>query len=247
MKTISHIAKGFSAGFITGALGVLVLGAAMLYMLNMSEVVAISVLKIPSVQRVLSWTYDNLRLSVIPFSLTLLCFTGSLLRLNRYLADPAISAEKVAQTEQLVDIWINLFFGIGVIWTAIGMRGALLEGIGDLNSQTAAQLGAFSILQRLVDGGILLALSTTIFGAVGGYLLRLIKSLTVGTRIKAFYHRLAQQEAESVNQVLQSIDHRLEELVSVQNQNPRNPVLPASKSADAGSPIIAESVIKETL
>ena len=115
-----------------------------------------------------------------------------------------------------MDIWINLFFGIGVIWTAIGMRGALLEGIGDLNSRTAAQLGAFSILQRLVDGGILLALSTTIFGAVGGYLLRLIKSLTVGSRIKAFYNRLAVQQAESVNHVLQSIDNRLEELVSVQ-------------------------------
>ena len=219
MENRSFVLNRFSAGVVTGALGVLVFGAAMLYMLNMSEVVAISVLKIPSVQRVLSWTYDNLRLSVVPFSLTFLCFTGSLLRLNRYLAEPAVSTEKVAQTEQLVDIWINLFFGIGVIWTAIGMRGALLEGIGDLNSQTAAQLGAFSILQRLVDGGILLALSTTIFGAVGGYLLRLIKSLTVGSRIKEFYNRLAEQQAESVNHVLQSIDNRLEELVSTQKRN----------------------------
>jgi hypothetical protein len=213
----------FSAGFITGAAGVLIIGAAILYMLNMSEVVAISVLKIPSVQRVLNWTYDNLRLSVIPFSLTLLCFSGSLLKLNRYLKDPAASAEKVAQTEQLVDIWINLFFGIGVIWTAIGMRGALLEGIGDLNSQTAARLGAFSILQRLVDGGILLALSTTIFGAIGGYLLRLIKSLAVGARIRAFYNRLAEQQAESVNHVLQSIDNRLEELVTTRKKTLRDP------------------------
>jgi hypothetical protein len=180
-------------------------------------------LKIPSVQRVLNWTYDNLRLSVIPFSLTLLCFSGSLLKLNRYLKDPAASAEKVAQTEQLVDIWINLFFGIGVIWTAIGMRGALLEGIGDLNSQTAARLGAFSILQRLVDGGILLALSTTIFGAIGGYLLRLIKSLAVGARIRAFYNRLAEQQAESVNHVLQSIDNRLEELVTTRKKTLRDP------------------------
>ncbi len=220
MLSRSRVISGFSAGFITGAVGVLIIGAAILYMLNMSEVVAISVLKIPSVQRVLSWTYDNLRLSVIPFSLTLLCFAGTLLRLNGYLADPTVSPEKIAQTEQLVDIWINMFFGIGVIWTAIGMRGALLEGIGDLNSQTAAQLGAFSILQRLVDGGILLALSTTIFGAVGGYLLRLLKSLTVGPRIRAFYNRLAEQQAESVNYALQSIDNRLEELVSTQKRKP---------------------------
>ncbi len=222
MLSRPHVISGFSAGFVTGAVGVLVVGAAILYMLNMSEVVAISVLNIPSVQRVLGWTYENLRLSVIPFSLTFLCFVGSLLRLNRYLADPAVSVEKVAQTEQLVDIWINLFFGIGVIWTAIGMRGALLEGIGDLNSQTAAQLGAFSILQRLVDGGILLALSTTIFGAIGGYLLRLIKSLTVGSRIKAYYNRLAEQQAESVNTILMSIDNRLDELVSTQKRNPHD-------------------------
>jgi hypothetical protein len=94
------------------------------------------------------------------------------------------------------------------------MRGALLEGLGDLNAQTAAELGAFSILQRLVDGGILLALSTTIFGAVGGYLLRLVKSLAVGTQVKAFYNRIAEQQAECVNSTLQSIDARLSQLVS---------------------------------
>ena len=214
MQTRSHVISGFSAGIISGALGVLLIGAVFLYMLNMSEVVAISVLKIPSVQRALGWTYDNLRLSVIPFMLTFLCFAVSLLRLRRLLLDPAVSADKVSQTEHLVDIWINLFFGIGVIWTAIGMRGALLEGLGDLNSQSAARLGAFSILQRLVDGGILLALSTTIFGAVGGYFLRLVKSLTVGIRVKAYYNQLAVQQADSVQQVLQSIDQRLGQMVS---------------------------------
>ena len=214
MKTKTYSATGFSAGFISGALGVLVIGTILLYMLNMSEVVAISVLEVPSIQRVLSWTYENLRLSVIPFCLTFLLYTGSLLRLKRFLRDPSISVEKIAQIDHLVDIWINLFFGIGVIWTAIGMRGALLEGLGDLNAQSAAKLGAFSILQRLVDGGILLALSTTIFGAVGGYLLRLVKSLAVGTQVKAFYNRLAEQQTECVNSTLQSIDARLSQLVS---------------------------------
>jgi hypothetical protein len=213
METRSHPATVFSAGFIAGALGVLVIGAAVLYMLNMSEFVAISVLKIPSVQSLLKWTYENLRLSIIPFFLTLLLYAGSLIRLKRYLKDQRAAVEKIAQSEQLVDIWINLFFGIGVIWTAIGMRGALLDGIGDLTAQSAAQLGAFMILKRLVDGGILLALSTTIFGAVGGYLLRLIKSLTVGTQVKAFYNQLAEQQADSVHNALQSIDTRLGRLV----------------------------------
>jgi len=216
MNTKSHAATVFSAGFITGALGVLVAGAAALYMLNMSEFVAISVLKLPSVQRLLSWTYENLRLSIIPFSVTLLLYAGSLFRLKRYLKNQNTPMEKIAQSEQLVDIWTNLFFGIGVIWTAIGMRGALLNGIGELNAQSAAQLGAFSILKRLVDGGILLALSTTIFGAVGGYILRLIKSFAVGTRLKAYYNHLAEQQADSVHTVLQSIDAHVHKLVSIQ-------------------------------
>lgn len=214
MNTKTHSATYFSAGFITGALGVLIIAAILLYMLNMSEVVAISVLKVPRIQQVLSWTYENLRLSVIPFGLTLIFYAGSLLHLKRALRDQQASVEKIAQMDHLVDIWINLFFGIGVIWTAIGMRGALLEGLGDLNAQSAAKLGAFSILQRLVDGGILLALSTTIFGAVGGYFLRLVKSLTVGTEVKAFYNRMACQQADGVNAALQSIDTRLGQLVS---------------------------------
>ena len=214
MKIESHSATDFSAGFITGALGVLIIATILLYMLNMSEVVAISVLKLPSVQRMLAWTYENLRLSLVPFCLTFLFYSGSLLRLKRLLRHQQVSAEKIAQIDHLVDIWINLFFGIGVIWTAIGMRGALLEGLGDLNAQSAAKLGAFSILQRLVDGGILLALSTTIFGAVGGYLLRLVKSLAVGTEVKAFYNRLDQQQADYINATLKSIDTRLSQLVS---------------------------------
>jgi hypothetical protein len=214
METKSQSATGFSAGFISGALGVLVLGTVVLYVLNMSEVVAISVLDVPSVQRVLGWTYENLRLSVVPFFLALVFYTGALLRLKHYLRNHRISAEKIAQADHLVDIWINLFFGIGVIWTAIGMRGALLAGLGDLNAQSAAKLGAFSILQRLVDGGILLALSTTIFGAVGGYLLRLVKSLAVGTQVQAYYNRLAEQQTDSVHAVLKSIDERLRRLVS---------------------------------
>ena len=214
MKTKSHAVAVFSAGLITGSLGVVLIATTLLYLLNMSEVIAISVLDVPTVQRMLAWTYENLRLSVIPFGATLLLYIFSLLRLKRLLRDPHSAVEKIAQTDHLVDIWINLFFGIGVIWTAIGMRGALLDGLGDLNAQSAAKLGAFSILQRLVDGGILLALSTTIFGAVGGYLLRLVKSLAVGRQVQAYYNRLAEQQADTVQSTLQSIDAHLSQLVA---------------------------------
>ena len=220
METKSYPANRFSGGFITGAIGALFLGIVLLYVLNMSEVLAISVLDVPTVQRVLSWAYENLRLSVLPFFLTLVFYSGALWRLKHYLRDQGASVEKIAQADHLVDIWINLFFGIGVIWTAIGMRGALLEGLGNLNAQSAAKLGAFSILQRLVDGGILLALSTTIVGAVGGYLLRLVKSLAVGTQVIAYYNRLAEQQAQAVNAVLKSIDEQLNQLVSHVEKQP---------------------------
>jgi hypothetical protein len=220
MENKSHPANSFSGGFITGALGVLFLCMVLLYVLNMSEVLAISVLDVPSVQRVLLWAYENLRLSVVAFFLVLVFYTGALWRLKQYLKDPSSSVEKIAQADHLVDIWINLFFGIGVIWTAVGMRGALLEGLGNLNAHSAAKLGAFSILQRLVDGGILLALSTTIVGAVGGYLLRLVKSLAVGTQVSAYYNRLAEQQADAVNSILKSIEGRLNQLVSCAQKQP---------------------------
>ena len=221
MKAKSHAAAVFWTGFLTGSLGAVLVALTLLYILNMSAVVAISVLDVPTIQRMLAWTYENLRLSVIPFGATLLLFTGSLIRLKRFLRNQDSAVEKIAQMDHLVDIWINLFFGIGVIWTAIGMRGALLDGLGDLNAQSAAKLGAFSILQRLVDGGILLALSTTIFGAVGGYLLRLVKSLTVGTQIQADYHRLAEQPTDAVQSSLRSIDAHLNRLVST--ATPKSP------------------------
>ncbi len=221
MKAKSHAVAVFWTGFLTGSLGAVLVALTLLYILNMSAVVAISVLDVPTIQRMLAWTYENLRLSVIPFGATLLLFTGSLIRLKRFLRNQDSAVEKIAQMDHLVDIWINLFFGIGVIWTAIGMRGALLDGLGDLNAQSAAKLGAFSILQRLVDGGILLALSTTIFGAVGGYLLRLVKSLTVGTQMQAYYHRLAEQQTDAVQSSLRSIDAHLNRLVST--ATPKSP------------------------
>jgi hypothetical protein len=220
METKPYPASGFSGGFIAGALGALFLAIVLLYVLNMSEVLAISVLDVPTVQRVLSWAYENLRLSVLPFFLTLVFYSGALWRLKHYLKAGGVMVEKIAQADHQVDILINLFFGIGVIWTAIGMRGALLDGLGNLDAHSAAKLGAFSILQRLVDGGILLALSTTIVGAVGGYLLRLIKSLAVGTQVRAYYNRLAKQQADAVNAVLQSIDEQLNRLVSCAEKQP---------------------------
>ena len=104
----------------------------------------------------------NLQGSVIPFALVLAVYVSQLQRLQLLLREPQPVLDKVVRHEQLLDLSANLFFGIGVIWTAIGMRGALIHGLGA--PVVSATAGAFTVLQRLVDGGILLALSTTIVG-----------------------------------------------------------------------------------
>jgi hypothetical protein len=108
--------------------------------------------------------------------------------------------EKISQLEHLNDVWTSLFFGIGVIWTAIGMRSALLHALGDPGMAT--QVGATAVLQRLVEGGILTALTTTIVGGVGGYLMRVIKSSLLGTRLSRFYEEQEQQHASRVEALL---------------------------------------------
>ncbi len=219
MMSTSYGFRDFFGGLMVGALGALITCLILAYTLNMTSVVAISVVRYPNVHRLLAWSYDNLRLSVIPFSLTLMCYLYALSRLKDLLKKEDEAPEKVAHAEQLVNVWISLFFGIGVIWTAIGLRSALLEGLGDLDSATAAQEGAFSILQRLVDGGILLALSTTIFGGIGGYIMRVIKSLSVGSQLQAYYNRMFREGNDELNINLTKIEKHLDFM----EQRMRNP------------------------
>ncbi|MDZ7684834.1 MAG: hypothetical protein U5O39_07345 [Gammaproteobacteria bacterium] len=51
--------------------------------------------------------------------------------------------KQVVQRDQLSDVWTNLFIGIGVVWTAIGMRSALattLDAPGALNEDAGQVL-----------------------------------------------------------------------------------------------------------
>jgi hypothetical protein len=201
--------RDFFWGMIAGVVVAVTLGAAVIYILNMKSIIAVSVISIPSVQHLLGWAYANLRLSIIAFALTACLFIFHLAQLRRLLAADNPDIQRIAQIDHLLDIWINLFFGIGVIWTAIGMRAALLQSIGGLDADTAARLGAFAILKRLVDGGILLALSTTIFGGAGGYLMRVAKSVLIGGRLRDCYRRMGREQSGRVLELLASIDRRL--------------------------------------
>jgi len=83
------------------------------------------------------------------------------------------------------------------------MRSALLYALGDPSS--AAEAGAYVVLQRLVEGGILTALTTTILGGVGGYLMRVAKTLYLGTRLNRHYESREHLHAERTETLLTEI------------------------------------------
>jgi hypothetical protein len=136
----------------------------------------------------------------------------NLTRLNRLLDDathPDVGPgfTEVLELDQLLDVWIHLFVGIGVIWTAVGMRSALQAALGDPGEALVDNAG--SVLQKLVDGGILLALTTTIVGGVGSYLMRLGKAMAVGARLNAFYEAHNRRDMGELIEVTRRLESTL--------------------------------------
>ncbi|MEH6626500.1 MAG: hypothetical protein V7739_08645 [Motiliproteus sp.] len=201
--------RRFVQGFLWGALSALCGGLFMLYGLNMMGLLGFTLIKVPEFQQIMNWTYHNLGLSLLPFTLTLMLFAITLKRLRKRI-EQQHSVSDVAQLDSLCDLWTGLFFGIGVIWTAIGMRSALIHALGE--PETTAAEGAFNLLRRLVDGGILIALSTTIFGGVGGYLMRVTKTCVVGNQLRQFYSRAADDQDSAVIDQLVAIESQLKQL-----------------------------------
>lgn len=196
----------FIEGLTTGMFGSAVGASALLYILRRSELVSFSVDRVAPIRPWLDWAYTNLGLSIPVFAVVLIAYFLSLGRLRSHLASGR-PINEIVQLDHLTDIWTTLFFGTGVIWTAIGMRSALIFALG--NSDSAIQLGAFAMLERMVDGGILLALSTTIFGGIGGYVMRIYKAMTLGTLLQERYDEAARVDTSSMRDSLQRIEKHL--------------------------------------
>jgi len=209
--------RSFLSGMFLGVVLSLVTGLVGGYLLIALDIVSVSVIDTPGLQAVSEWTRRNLGLSVLPFGITLGLYVHSLRALARRL-DAGSPTNEIGQLEHLTEVWTSLFFGIGVIWTAIGMRSALLFALGD--PVVAAQAGAFAILTRLVDGGILTALTTTIVGGVGGYLMRVIKSSYLGTRLGRYYEQQEQHHAARVEHLLGDIRDSLGCLAATASPTP---------------------------
>lgn len=203
-----HFLEGLTTGIFGSAAG----AGALLYILQRNELVSFSIERISIVRPWLDWVYDNLGLSIPVFAAVLIAYFFSLARLRSYLSSGRPVTE-IVQLDHLTDIWTTLFFGTGVIWTAIGMRSALIFALG--NSESVIQLGAFAMLERMVDGGILLALSTTIFGGIGGYLMRIYKAMSLGTLLQQKYDQAARVDTSNMRESLQRIEQHLAKSESV--------------------------------
>ena len=194
--------EGLSMGLFGSAVGVI----ALLYLLRRGNLISFSTEQFPDPSPWLAWAYANLGMSTPVFAGILLAYFISLRRLRVRLGQDR-PIDEIVQLDHLTDMWTTLFFGTGVIWTAIGMRSALIFALGEPDA-TVAQ-GAFAVLQKMVDGGILLALSTTIFGGVGGYLMRVHKSISLGTLLQQHYDRAARIDTSSMRESLQRIEQHL--------------------------------------
>jgi len=129
-----------------------------------------------------AFVYRHLRLSIVPFGCLLLFYSYLIGRIRQRLQQEDARLSELTYYDRLLNATIATFFGVGVIWTAIGMEGALMQALGGIHEDggSAGNLSALSLMERLVNGGLLLALSTTVFGGVCGYLLRLTKIVLIG-------------------------------------------------------------------
>jgi len=204
---------GFLKGLAAGALGSLIGAVTLLFILSETRSVTFANGYTADASDWFDWAYSNLGLSIPVFAALAVAFMVSVSRLRKKLEDNCPTNE-IVQLDHMTDIWTTLFFGTGVIWTAIGMRSALLFALGDPDH--SIQQGAFAILQRMVDGGILLALSTTIFGGIGGYLMRVYKSISLGTLLQRHYDRAARLDTACMSSTLERIEEHLKNARSTQ-------------------------------
>lgn len=164
----------------------LIIATASLLLLQRQGIVSIEFHHLWGLTDAISWLTDNLRLSLIAFALLIVWYVVVLFQLSARLATKS-DFIAVQQSEQRIDTIVALVFGVGVIWTAIGMRGALIFALGD--GANVVDQNAAVVLNRLVSGGMLVALSSTIAGGLIGYAMRLIKQLLLGRKLALCYQR----------------------------------------------------------
>ncbi len=154
---------------------------------------------------------DYLGYSILFFVPTFLGYCYYFIRLRSSLqvepgtATGRLGMEAVRYYSVGMDVFVTLFFAIGVLFTAWGLQNALVSALGGVNKMEASRLGAWGILRRLVDNGILIALWTTIVAGAGGYLMRLAKYLFLGSDLNRVAMLSQKEERVEMVALLESI------------------------------------------
>ncbi|HFB64124.1 MAG TPA: hypothetical protein ENJ60_01165 [Aeromonadales bacterium] len=139
------------------------------------------------------WLAINLGISAVLFVLILLAYIYIWQRIHQLLkVHNSANWRHIVHDEQLLDMLTGLAFGVGVIWTAIGMREALMAAFGNNELSGLAAQGALAMLDQLINGGILTALTSTVVGGIMGYVLRIIKTLTLMRPINDYYEKISE-------------------------------------------------------
>jgi len=159
----------------------------------------------------LVWIQTNLGSSIWIFLLVLVLYVKdwffALNELSLREASPNTQAiVELSGYQQKLSLYSSLFFGIGVLWTALGMRNGLVSSLGELDAMQASSIGAFGILERLVDGGILQALTTTVVGGGGGYLMRMATFTSISQPLNVLYQRVQNEERIELITCIKSIE-----------------------------------------
>ena len=158
-----------------------------------------------SAQGLTDWLALNLGYSAPLFCVALLFVVHSMACLLEELGKDKCCSSRTFHLEHRVDIGISLLFGIGVLFTAIGIRDALTTAI---DGEAAATNGG-EVLALLVNGGILSAMTTTVVGGALGYSLRVIKVLATGEQLEKVHARMMGEGLQKQEALLQCISNQL--------------------------------------
>jgi len=168
-------------------------------------------------QEAAQYAWYNLGSSVLFFGLNIAYYIHRYQRLNQQLKQATPPRHELLHSNALLDFSIQMFLIIGIVYTAIGMRHALLYALGD----SALQSQGSDILRRMVDGGILIALSSTIVGYIGGFVMRYHKKITLEQKLN---YVLSQQQIQTQQQYQQWQQALLQALEQLPKKMPTCPL-----------------------
>lgn len=147
-----------------------------------------------------AWLSVNLGLSAPLFAALTIMGWSYLESLKQALNADMKAEAQITHLEQRIDLVVALLFGVGVLYTAVGLRGALVQAIDGPTEQSAS-----GMLTALVNGGILSAMTSTVVGGVLGYGLRMLKLFRVGHALERYYSEQASQAVERREKLLKDI------------------------------------------